>query len=461
MKKKSGKKHWFNTKPIQVALEGNPEVSSGWLDILTANFEMRFAIQSRSTGNWSSHIKSSTVKKALKNGHLDIEIYGFVNPLRRIAVSRQTPNGPRTIASWVAYGPPRNWVLDMDNVSGITGEIPKDRIHSLIAKLERFNCPLPVFICETSPFCYHLVYTGTNDCEWNTDARYALALRAAGCEVKVRTKQERDDALRSGGVDPKYLSQNIESAKFRIPGSINITKSCGRIDTSSITDRIEICGWQNPNYKIPTKDQIVELGSTTQPKRQNNLSKISRPLPDGAWKRFMPTIQASLEPLIREDLLVKLSEFLSKNYNMLRQGRCRILQVYMADCLGVEQYLISRILRRLNKLGYLVMTADYHQCKRARTYGAGPQLRTLFEEVTKAKSRHDINKPYVDGDVNDHYLADIRHLIRIGTPMDEVVQIIMKKQQGRSRDKVRSAKQIEQAYLSWFNKIQHQESIAG
>ena len=460
MKNRTGKR-WFNTNAIEVAIAGTPGVSSAWLDILTANFEMRFSIQSRSTGNWSSYIKASTVKKALKNGHLDIEIYGFVNPLRRVAVTHNTPAGSRTMSKWVASGPPRNWVLDIDDAPGITGDTPKARIHSLISKLDRFLCPLPVFICETSPFCYHLVYTGTSECEWNSDARYALALRAAGCDVKVRTKQERDEALRRGGVDPAYLSQTIEQAKFRIPGSVNIKKSCGRIDTSSVIDTVEICGWQNPDYKIPTRDQISELGSDTQPTRQNNLSKISRRLPDAAWQRFVPTIQMALEPMVRDDLLVLLSEFLSKNHNMLCQGRCRILQVYMAECLKVEQYMVSRILRRLNDWGFLAMTSDYLQRKRARTYKAGPKLLALFEEVTSAGDRYDINRPYEDGAVNDHYLADIRYLTRIGASTQEVIEIITKKQYGRPRSKVRCAKQIEKAHLSWLDRIQNSEAIAG
>jgi hypothetical protein len=347
----------------------------------------------------------------------------------------------------------------MDRVPDIAGGTPKDRIDSLLKKFKRFKCPDPLIVVETSPCSFHVVYGGTAACEWTKERRYAVALLASGYRGRVVTMDDRDAVLKAGGVDPSYMRQNIEFAKFRLPGSVNIEKSCGTLD--AIGKAVVAFGWYNHQYKAPSMKLLAELDAIVPPKKDKAKSATPKDFPDAAWKRFVPFVRDALSPLVRPDMLELLSEYISKNYNFLQKGKCRILQVHMAEALRVEQWAISRLIKMLKECGVLVQTADYIQKKKAKSYGSGLVLKHAFEQALLAGREYDIEKPYEDGAVNDHLLEDLRYLARIRTPVDDAVQIIMEKQEHRPRGKKRSAKDIARAYVSWLNRTQHSEDLAG
>jgi len=444
---------WFYKKAPQITLKGDPETIKFWLDITNLP-DRRYHLHSWSTGSWSGHVKAKTVERALKNGHLDVECWVYVNQLKRYAIPRNGKNGPTYETRWGSLEAPKNWAMDMDDVPGIIGKTPQDRIDCLLKKFTQHKCPHPTMIVETSKCCFHVVYLGGPTREWTLERRYATALRAAGCSRKVRTKQERDEALKAGGVDPDYLRQNIESAKIRMPGSVNVQKSSGSLDNPG-TGTVIAYGWYNHNYQLPTVAILAELDTVVAPRRATRESKAPKSFPDSAWKRFVPHIRNVLAPLVKPDLLKSLTEYLSKNFNMLQRGECRILQTHMAEALGLEQWAVSRLIKNLKEWQILVQTRDYIQKKRAKSYGSGTVLKVAFEEALLAGTKYDIDKPYEAGTTNSHFMGDLRHLAKLSTPVEIVVQIIVQKFEHKPAIKRRSVKEIERAYDLWLNRPQH------
>jgi DNA-binding Lrp family transcriptional regulator len=150
-------------------------------------------------------------------------------------------------------------------------------------------------------------------------------------------------------------------------------------------------------------------------------------------------------------MLDRIAEFLSKNYNMLKAKDCRIHQTTIAETMGIKQFALSRIIAKLKKDGILIETRTYAVGRYSKSYGCGLVLARCFRDA-KADMRHrDVYKPYTPGNANTEFLKDIQHFVAVGTPLDEVVRIILEKQSDRPKDKVRGAKAIERAFFLWQN----------
>lgn len=451
-------KLWFDSQAFEtLPLAGDLATIEKWLPSVSS---MRFVMHSYTLGRWSDGVTARTIKRALKKGHLDLEIWAYANQVYPFPIPRKLPDGStdwreRKIAPAKS---PTNWVLDMDRVPLIIGTTPAQRIACLVKRLKMFGVFLPRLIVESSPGSFHLVYIGTDGVnEWSRERRLALALRAAGCLRKLRTDKEMDEALRLGGVDPAYLRQDIGLSKFRVPGTVNVKRSCGETDTSTIVARVVTEGWINEAYRVPTPSDLTTLDLFVPPVRKDNLSKPRRALPQDAWKRFLPELKAGLGPLVKGALLEPLCEYVAKNFNFLQKRKCRILQTHMAEALRVEQWAVSRLLRDLKQWGWLVQTGDYKHKRHAKSYGSGPEMKACFEKALFAGRRYDIWAPYKDGESRDHFLRDIRVCTKLGYSPEEIVQIIVEKQSMRPAAKQRDVKSIERTAVLWLNRDQRSE----
>lgn len=416
-----------------------------WINRFSSSPGLRLMMLSRHEGYCSEAVLCNTALAALDHGHAALDMWVYVNQLKSVPPSLDK----RSRAGYVGAAAPCNWVLDLDNVPGISGETPQDRINSLINKLESNHCPQPVLYVETSPGSFHLVYTGKRG-DWTEARRYALAERAAGIGHAKRHQYQRDALLQEGGVDTVYLSANIERAKFRLPGSLNVMK-CPKVDGFP-TEPVVVHGYENPDYQMPSMEMLASLDSGYVPAKKS--VRKARPFAEAAWKRWVPAIRKLLKDLVDEDILEGVVEFLAKNYNMLKKKQCRILQTYMAEQLKIEQYRVSRVLRRLVRDGILVQTADHIIGVKAKSYGCGLLLAKCFKDAETNIRNHDLHLPYSPGEVNDHFLTDIRVAVATRVPLQELTEILLDKQVGRPRDKVRGRKDIENAFISWLNKTE-------
>lgn len=441
---------WFDNEAPDIPLRGRQEVMEDWLTKKVPGHKL--VVHSRSTGNWSDAIQPRSLLRALSNGHLDVECWVYVNKVKQFSTSRIGRDGrPQWDRFVAAYDTPTNWVMDMDDVPGVIGATSEERIASLFRRITGFGAFPPRTIVESSPGSFHLFYFGSKPGrEWTWERRLATAMRAAGIARKVRTEKELETALKAGGVDLGYLKQPMELAKFRLPGSVNVKKSMGSVDTSKVVGNVVAVGWNNPDYRLPGVTELNDMDLLVPAKLSKKIEK--RPLPDSAWKRFMPELRAGLTGFVKPEILDLLAEFLARNFNFLQKKKCRILQTFMAERLGVAQYTVSRLISEMKDQGWLIEEKMYQRGKYAKTYSSGPLLKICFEKALFAGHQYDLTEPYTDGESNKHFLRDVRVAVRLGIDVEDLIQIVQEKQSMRLAHKQRSAKTIARTYHLWLNR---------
>jgi DNA-binding Lrp family transcriptional regulator len=441
--------HWFNIPSPKFPLVGDVKKMKKFISILTNSSPNRaFYIENPFVGSRSQGVKKNTVIRAIDNGHLSSNIWFYVNNVQKYHRVSES-NGKQFHFSELSSARgefPKNWVLDMDNVPGIAGETSLDRISYLVEKLKSFECPLPLMIVETSIASFHLLFHGIKE-EWSDSRRYAVALRASGCTKKVTDVKERDSILKAGGVDPNYMSQNPGMAKMRLPGSVNVHKSMGKVTTWRVDKLVVIEGWINPNYHSLTNTQISSLDffEDTEVKEKAVSKKKDE---DTVWKIFYPMVKEVLASSLKGKPLKDISKFLSKNKNFLLQGKLRIHQEFLASELGITQCAVSKILKKLKDNNVLVVTAGYVKGKCAKSYGCSEKLKVCFEQ--KVKKEYNPYVEYRAGEFNTQFLEDIRGMSRMGWSKDRIIQTIMSKQDMRGK-RSRTINEVAKAVDSWFN----------
>jgi hypothetical protein len=198
---------------------------------------------------------------------------------------------------------------------------------------------------------------------------------------------------------------------------------------------------------MPTMEVLADLDRGYV--KANKDGRQAKEFPDAAWERWYPYVRALLQDWVDVDILNALAEYIAKNYNKLQTKSCRIHQNYMGECLRIEQYRVSRVLRRLIRDGILIETQSYIVGVRAKSYGCGLRLMQCFKDAKHDLKYRDVHKPYTPGQANSEFLADIRYFVATETPLVDATQIILDKQRDRPKDKVRGVKDIERAFYLW------------
>lgn len=385
-----------------------------------------------------------TVESVLKRGHTDCEIFIYLNALQAITKKELTPNGKvRWKNIYFCKYKTENFKIDLDN-------IPKcETIQDVIDLLTKREVELPKIIIKTSKNSFHLIFLGKLG-DSSYDRRLYLAKKIAGIPQDVTNHHLLKEKMKEAGVDYGHLKTNIWEYNTRLPFSLNYNGS----DHS-------ICEvWYNESYKNLELVKIPEVNTDPENTIDPKTRKLISDRTEFLLERF--------RHLFSEEDAEFYSTLLGEGWTGLTKGSERILQTYWEGRTKYGQYTISRKLKKLRELGYLVIVKDYKRSSKtqkgeATTYTAGPALKELmdiFYQRPKAYKNYDIMLPYQDGRTMEHIMADVRCMVEKGHSDDEIVEFIMNKQYQRPDGRqIRSRKSIYSLCCKWKNKRKSEVSL--
>jgi hypothetical protein len=173
---------------------------------------------------WKHNLAYSTVKRAVLNGHHDLEIFVQVNESREIRTFC-TRQKRMTSVREPTYNT-QNWVLDLDNIDCET-------IGDVTNRFQKIFGVKPFFVTKTRDRHYHVLIRGKYG-EYPLEKRINLACQFAGLRTIPNETDQLKKELKSRGIDYDYLIQNEQRAAIRLPGSI-VSRNSG----------ISVCeGWE-------------------------------------------------------------------------------------------------------------------------------------------------------------------------------------------------------------------------
>jgi hypothetical protein len=425
---------WFHHKAQHTKrFNGDKDVI---LDFLSKADSKLFAyvVHQPHTNTWSYGVQAATIRKALQNGHTDIEIWLMANPSERKFDHRTQDYKLLPITS-------SNIVIDLDNFKYIKGETSEIRKNSLVYYLRQMSIPIPTMLIETSPYSYHLWYNNDPKAgiQWNQDR--ILSMLAAIAQVPSNATDHFYEHLKAVGIDPSYIPQSLTSPKYRVPGSVNFGKS------NLTGENIVIKGWHLGDIKLPEEyipyTDVFKLRSPDQQPKQVDATPKKKQI---QTKKYRPYFFGHVKSAVPDqELARKLTYYLSDNYWLLKRNILRIHQKIVGDQLGVTQVQMSRIISKLVESQCLTPTSGYLIGYRAKAYGLGPKLReSLNAEFVDIA--YDFWLPYENGQSWLHFLEDIRQAIYKGVSLQDITAIILEKQDERPKEKHRSPKEITKTY---------------
>lgn len=393
--------------------------------------DMRYHIRSVSTGIVSPSVGAKTILKAIENGHHDIELWVFVNPLYKTYTVdfRGAIRG-----AWEHNGRTQSFVIDYDNLVGI------DNINDFKTAHKVKKMPMPFFISQTGPNSFHSLYLGKYG-EWPESKRLWLLYKWAGITETISDKVELYNQLLESGIDTNYYVQGYGKHKMRVPGSINANHVMP--DGSFWV----VKGWLNTEYDSADKQYYEEVAlprpnfvplenvvSITSEKPLHNTREYDKTL-------FVEPILAILNDLFPEGFAcvktIEIAKMLSSNVGWLVKNDCRVLQSRWAELFGCEQFDISRLLRRLIEKNILVKVDDNFCPNRfAKTYGAGDVLRDAIGWVGSSLPQPEWVR-WDDGTSNQRMLYDIRYFVSTGMTNEEMIMLLHERQDHRPLRKKR------------------------
>lgn len=401
--------------------------------------------------SYSSYgIKYSTIKRAIKNNSLDMEIWMYVNPVLTLSPSAAKAQGKKMA---VARGCLLDCVIDLDQ-SKFVDE------NEVLEKAKRI-WPHIGACTKTSNGNYHLWLMNDGAKSWNKESVLGFCCRFLDIDTAGMEYVEIIEKIKENGIDPFCLN-NIEFASIRVGGSFNYKKSI-----SSTGDTTKV----NP-----------VLCTTVFPKSENNLSKnisnlsnsenfeikiVKSPdLSQDYWSYVVPKLEeivSNIDAKNSHNISILLTQFMTKLIN----NECRICQTVWAEKLNLSQVSVSRLLKKLAASGIVkIIDPSYVFGKTAKgrsiTYGAGTRLLWITQESTqqKAKRKEGIKKdlknslktPYEDGKTWNRFLSDIRSLYFSGVEYKDAEMLILHKQRMKNPRNVRSKKDILAAWNDFSRK---------
>lgn len=390
----------------------------------------KFTIYSRFQDRWGYFICAKSVIKAIKSGHVDIDIWQHANLVQRCY------NKSKGTYFTSIFGNTRHFTFDIDDHPYI------DTIEDLRAYIRSRGLPEPAIISHTSDRNFHVVYYGLGP-GYSFDDKLKFLCIFAQIDEPVDGKNDLLDKLKAHGIDFRYnnvYKDHPEQEKFRIPGSINSK----RVDEYGMSWGVS--SWFNDEYDVE---------GFSLPEIPFQVFKSVKKDTDQFWKEF----QKPIKTLLREQRITtnraiakQFAEILSDNITYLKNGELRLSQIRLAHVMGIAQPMVSRYLKRMVKEGILEVTEDYYFNsnspfnRKARKYGVGPVLKEIIEteydrkkqERRKGKT-YDLTKPYVTGEVWEHMSTDIRYMCMMGFEFDQISKFLHIKDV-ESRETVKSGR---------------------
>lgn len=412
---------WYRHAAEGVDLTGDIDQIEQHVRLRDAVKGCRYHVHAPARGEWLAYASARTIRQAISNGHVDLEIWCYSNPMVSMVTKQRGRNGAWQYRSvWVAAPNVSHWTMDVDD-SPCRTEAEMD------ALLESRACPVPTQTIRTGPGRFHLHYMGS-DGFWTRSQRWLVAARAAGLASVPDSLDEFKAALKKNGIDFQYLLTEPGKTKYRVPGSVNWNHSRHPV-TGRITTPFVVTGTINRNYSEQAvlavlNQQAVVPTPVVQPRPTKS---------DDRWKRYLPRVRAAVASIVGDELVDGIAEMIASNATRLTRKDFRICQTRMASDLGISQPSASRLLRRLKRANVLTQEKNgvYSVGKRSKTYGAGSSLDgTLAFSTWK-------DEPYEDGKTNEQIKTDIRALCYKGWTDEQIVAFCMDKQAARARSKWR------------------------
>ena len=380
------------------------------------------------------HASPNQVRKAIKNGYRDIDLWLHVNPVFYDHVYKKRD-------TTLKYS--SNWSIDLDGYHDYGNRV--NCVDQLIAVLNKRKAPLPYMIIQTSKFGFHLLYTGPNQ-YWCLERREDTLNKIADLREKPPTKEGYRMVLRNRGIDP-HLINNFSHQTCRVPGSVN-SKYQGA------------CGvWYNENYQFasgllfcdkakkpaPTEGSLFledvqqEINVAVMVDMEAVLER-RRKVAVALYNQTKDTIYNKLKPIIissEEDAIDVWSEYFANNITFLKNGALSISQSKLAELFNVKQPTISRHIRRLLNSGVLEVKQEHiyngpnHPSNKCKTYGFSQEFMKeigILAEVDQASLIEElVAQPYERGNTHKRYLDDIQKLVYAGVDVLDACYIISTK----------------------------------
>ena len=377
----------------------------------------RYDVKNVAMGTYRHSISHKTVARMLTNGHLDSEIYMFINP--KTAEKRKTLYGFRS--EWITEYGYSNFVLDFDNCPHANS--PEE----MAAWLRKVGFVMPGFIVQTSPNSFHVAYLCRGELSKEDVWKYAML--AVGAESPTR---EAEDAFEARyGLDLNYLRQNHKEHKVRVPGSINTN----HLDSDG---KPFVCkAWYNDDVQyvepgVKPRLEYAAILDTAKEKKTLNRKALAK------YKEF-------LAGKLSKKMANKVALYMAYNSGFLASGNCAISQTAMAVELKMLQPSVSRLLKKLIRVGFLRLTNGNFNYRPGggkvvcREYGLGEEMAKIIgsgvaeAKVHAAAAVEKLAEEYVPGERNAMAMEDVRNLRYLGISMRQQIEFLMKKNDNYSR----------------------------
>ena len=431
--------HWFQkphiTHPCYDVMD--LDVVKKFLDGTPSTRTMRYMVKSVQLNKYSSCVSKKTVLQTIKNGHKDIELWCYVNPLKD--ETRLNQYGCYN-TDWVAFGSTQSFVLDFDDLAGVAS--CEDLVSAMVAR----NVPIPYIIVQTGPNNFHAVYYGTRG-QWSERKRLWLAAKWAQVPAP-KTSYDRNfsTALKLSGIDPDYFAQGYQKHKVRVPGTINTKHIINGVYWRCVS-------WSNTSYDAADEQYYKEIAQP-RPNYIPTEAVVSIASKEPVTRSYDPEMYRDVVDAAVNDALgvgfqsIKIDnivDMIINNLGWLMKDEYRIHQTSWADQWGCTQYDVSRAIKRLKGCGVLKPVNDSYKINGwSKTYGAGDALREAVGWSGRALQQPEWVR-WDDGTSNTRMLYDIRYFASIGLPKEEILIRLHERQAHRPKRKLRTTKEFSRA----------------
>jgi len=314
---------------------------------------------------------------------------------------------------WTFYPEDNNFVLDIDKFKH-AGSVAE-----MVQYIKDKGMPLPHKIVQTSPRSFHLAYKITNTVLDRDDIRpFAFSLVGAPSDAVQRLGEAGFKA--EYGLDLSYLSQNHKNHKIRVEGSVN-------------TKNGFVCkAWTNPDY--------VLFDVKTSVKPETVVKKESKRI---VSKYYVRLYSDFLKDTFSKAMTIKVSRFFAGNSGHLAKGNLAISQMALAKELGIVQTSVSRLVKKLVRIGFLSVTNGNYNfnpvlgkvvCKE---YGLGEALAAYISDAKADKAptvksyvekiSEELLEDYEPGARNEMQMRDVRHLRYLNIAVEDKVEFLKEK----------------------------------
>lgn len=396
---------------------------------------LRYMVRSLSTiaRGCSHYLLGNTILRAIKRGHLDIELWCYVNPL--IPCPKYQGDGKCFRTEFESNGRTQSWVIDFDDLENI------NNIDQLYMAMSARGVPLPYYTTQSGPNNFHCMYRGYFG-DWPERKRQWLAEKWAVIEKPIENKDEWNQRIKESGIDPVYFNRTIAKHAIRVAGSLN--------PNHVIDGQMWRCiGRRNERYVDPHDQYNRECGHVPEPRAPEDKC-VTIPIAFGgktpAFSVYVDGINDLLSELFPDGFesftVDKLSHMMAQNAGGLARGECRIHQVTWAQYLGCPQITVSRLLKRLIKMGVLKLTdGTYVRGVRSKVYGAGELLSAVIGPCGMPLQPPQWTQ-WDDGTSHTRMLYDVRYFVSLGMSDDDVIKHLNERQMHRPVQKQRKASEL-------------------